>query len=411
MGNPRHAPITGHEERAATALRGAVGDFALLRVTPTGLDKSILDANAGVRTYFRATGFHDYAGQRQGDDGRVLRPASLIDATGRQATFASLYRPKTKKGDPRLWIQNLPDLAAPYDLLALTVIDGELLVTNLSAIEVVEPTPRQPGVDDQMRLEVGEPRSGELPPGIARVLVSDPLDEPNVAEALRQLRIVASSGWIDGDGAGDTAVGRTLETVLGIPMNSREKPDLSGCELKSFRKSTNRASLFSKAPDWSRSRMKSSREIVQAFGKKAEDGLRIRHTVRVGHYNSFGLALGLDMPRRELHLITRDAPSDPIAAWDLSVLEEKLASKHKATFWLRAETRKGHAGEQFRYVSARLTRNPRVELLADLLDEGIITLDLRLSLRTVKKQGGDSYLFKLKPKDFGVLFPVSEVVL
>jgi hypothetical protein len=415
MGHPRHQPITEHEKRAVSAMRDTVGDFALLRVTPTGLEKRIVDANRRVREYFRSTGFHEYDGQPQGDAGRVLRPASLLDATGRRRAVASLYRPKTKAGDPRLWIGGLPELAAPYDLLALTVLDGELIVTNLSAIEVVEPTATDDVQDPQLQLAVGEPRMGSLPPGVKRILVSDPLDEPNVSEALKQLQVVASAGWVEGDGHGDTAVGRTLETVLGIPMNSREKPDLLGCELKAYRNPGNRVSLFSKAPDWSRSRMNSSGALVRAFGIDYESpggkGRRIRHTVRFGKPNSYGLLLGLDRNADELHLLHDASPGSPAVRWDLQVLRAKLASKHRTTFWLRAETRQGPAGDQFRYVSARLTRDPRVELLDDLIEEGVVTLDLRLTLRTIGTGGGDSYLFKLGPKDFDLLFPVSEVML
>ena len=43
----------------------------------------------------------------------------------------------------------------------------------------------------------------------------------------------------------DTAIGRTLETLLGIDINSSKKPDYKGIELKSYRdKKGNRKNLF-----------------------------------------------------------------------------------------------------------------------------------------------------------------------
>jgi hypothetical protein len=43
----------------------------------------------------------------------------------------------------------------------------------------------------------------------------------------------------------DTAIGRTLETLLGIDINSSKKPDYKGIELKSYReKRGNRKNLF-----------------------------------------------------------------------------------------------------------------------------------------------------------------------
>lgn len=412
MGNPRHQPITEHEARAAAAHGGLVGAFALLRVTQTGLDKHIIDANRGVRAYLRASGFHEYEGQPLGDAGRVVRPAALVDAAGRRDTFVSLYRPKTKTGDPRLWISGLAELAAPHDLLALTVVEGELVVTNLSAIEVVAPTTWGEPRESQLHLEVGEPLGQHLLPAYAQVLAVDPLHEPNVDEALRLLRIVAAHGWIDGDGSKDTAVGRTLETALGIPMNSKEHPDLLGCELKAFRKIGNRVSLFSKVPDWSASHVKRSRDLVLAYGREFDDGLRIRHTVAHGKANSYGLGLALDRTTDELHLVDHGRNRLRLVTWALPALKAKLAAKHRRTFWLRADTRQGPRGEQFRYTSARLTRDPRVDLMGDLIEAGVITLDLRLTIRRTQTGGGDSFLFKLGHKDFEALFgPISEYEL
>ena len=192
--SPQHRPLSEHEVRAAEALKSAVGAFAFLRVTQTGLGKGIIDANRGLREYFVAAGFHDYVGQSQGDEGRVLRPALLVDATGRRESVVSLYRPKTKTGDPRIWIQGLAELAAPLDLLALVVADDELLVTNLTAVELVDPRP-VPAADSSalhLPLEVATPRAADLPPTVLSLLARDPLEEPNVTEALRRLRLIAN---------------------------------------------------------------------------------------------------------------------------------------------------------------------------------------------------------------------------
>ena len=47
-------------------------------------------------------------------------------------TKISLYRPKTKNGDPRLWVYNLKKNAQPNDLLALVALDSNLVIVNCS---------------------------------------------------------------------------------------------------------------------------------------------------------------------------------------------------------------------------------------------------------------------------------------
>ena len=60
----------------------------------------------------------------------------------------------------------------------------------------------------------------------------------------------------------DTSVGRTLETALGIDINSSKLPDYKGIELKSFRANKgNRKNLFAQVPNWKISKFKRSAEI------------------------------------------------------------------------------------------------------------------------------------------------------
>ena len=65
----------------------------------------------------------------------------------------------------------------------------------------------------------------------------------------------------------DTGIGRTVETVLGIPMNDSKQPDYKGIELKSKREKANvRSNLFTQSPNWPLSRLKSGKAIVERYG-------------------------------------------------------------------------------------------------------------------------------------------------
>lgn len=108
-------------------------DAAILSPTETGMRKSIIDATDGFRDYLRETGYHDYKTQPLGQEGVVTRTGFLVKSDEIVPTKVSMYRPATKNGDPRVWLgAALRKYAAPLNTLAVTVIDGEMYVLNMS---------------------------------------------------------------------------------------------------------------------------------------------------------------------------------------------------------------------------------------------------------------------------------------
>ncbi len=100
--------------------------------TETGLKKSILDAHSGLVSYFFSTGLHDFSSQNQGQAYKKIIPTKLVTKDEVIETTTSLYRPETKKGDPRIWISRLPVIAKPFNLLAIVAFQNELYVINTS---------------------------------------------------------------------------------------------------------------------------------------------------------------------------------------------------------------------------------------------------------------------------------------
>ena len=74
---------------------------AFLVPTPTGYGKSIMDATGSVRTLLREESLHDYQKQGQGPASKKMVRSYFVAPNGLVETEASLYRPVTKKGDPR----------------------------------------------------------------------------------------------------------------------------------------------------------------------------------------------------------------------------------------------------------------------------------------------------------------------
>lgn len=112
-------------------------DFGLLEPTPTGLAKSIMDATGHYRDFLLRNHIHDYGSQLQGRDGKRSIPAGFLDPSGEVVeTAASLYRPGTGNGDPRIWFSGLGKYCDPGDILVTLWQGGQLLLANVSQLDL-----------------------------------------------------------------------------------------------------------------------------------------------------------------------------------------------------------------------------------------------------------------------------------
>lgn len=374
-------------------------EAALLVPTPTGLEKSIFDATDGLREYLSERSYHDFGTQAQGQDHKVLKQAYLVRPNSLEPTQVSLYRPTTKNGDPRIWLGHpVRSYASAFNLLALTVIDGTLYVLNMSDPSV------QVSLDD-----AGSP---------FRKLV-DRADRGDVVarELLGLLRQVSSKGYLRTLRPGDTGIGYTLETMLGISANSKQAPDYKGIEIKAKRSrigaDRSRSTLFSKVPNWKLSPVGSALGLLKARGYVDSDGrLSLYHTLSARGPNSLGLALDIDAENDWLRQVYH-SPSTPRVVhdvtWEIPALKKDLAAKHRQTFWVRAMSRGTGQNEEFHYVEVLRTRRPMTANFVALVEAGVITVDYALHKKSETRARDHGYLFKIHPDNLGALFPPPEV--
>jgi hypothetical protein len=368
-------------------------ELCLIEPTETGLKKSIMDATGSFRTYLKSKSIHDFALQKQGQEDKIFVNSTLISSFGIIPSTASLYRPNTKKGDPRIWFKGLGSYATANDILGIIAYDNELFVINITQLDLAK-------LLNESSLNPLKELVNEIN------YVSNIIAE----ELLLKLRKIAAGGFVPALLQADTAVGRTLEYLLGIPMNSSKSPDYKGIELKSFRelKST-RKGLFGKTPNWELSKFKSRVEILDNFGYWEEGVFRLYNTIRATGRNAQGLILKTDYELNYL-IENSDKPSiGDFLIWELDVLKNALSDKHKETFWITTESKREDGKEYFLYKSAQHTKNPLVNQFGLLIDIGAITLDYpikRLENGSVVDKGCN---FKLKPNLLDLLFPPSNV--
>lgn len=373
--------------------------FSTIQITETGFKKSILDATAPVRTYLLENGIHDYEAQLQGPEHKRLVESFILTDFEVFKTEASLYRPITKKGDPRIGFRKLNKFVKPDDIFALIAFQKTLYVINLSCTQI------QKAFDSPL---VNPLR--DLIAEMNGIAVS-------VAQELLALIRQKMGGWQPAEILADTGIGRTVESVLGIQMNASKQPDYKGIELKSCRERAKvRSSLFTQAPKWELSKFKSGREIVERYGyvPKGYNHKALHVTLSTQKPNPQGMALNVNHARELLEANEYELGQNAkgafgkrsdIAVWRLLTLHNRLLTKHRETFWLEVDSKQVGGRELFRVKQVEHTKNPLASQFDTLLEQGKITVDFLLA----RNSGGDTYSFKIGRRDRELLFPESEL--
>lgn len=376
-------------------------EFATIQITETGLKKSILDATAPVRAYFKEKGVHDYDLQLQGPEHKHIIDTFILTEFSNYPTKTSLYRPVTKKGDPRLWVNKVKgvEFLHPDDIFALIAYKGLLYTVNLSTVNI--PKVCHSTIDTPLKDLISEIFKSKT----------------SVSDELLCLIKDKMTDWMPAEILADTGIGRTVEKMLGIEMNASKAPDYKGIELKSHREASKvRNTLFTQSPEWEISKLKSGRAIVDKYGYIPDgyDHKSLHVTLSANRPNPQGLGLLVQpqigrLEADEFSLLKLEDGSfrkiDEVAAWHLIKLHERLLTKHRETFWIDAETEVKNGKEYFRCTEILHTKNPIPSQFDVLLDQGQITVDFLLCRRS----GGDTYSFKIKSAARSLLFPESDI--
>ena len=367
-------------------------DCTFLVPTETGLEKAIMDATGSLRRYLQDEGIHDFGSQGQGPEHKKLVDAVIFSKGIHVETTASLYRPNTKNGDPRIWFSRLKELAEPTDLLAVLASNGRLVVINCSKSNLgsLILNEKSPFWDYYQR------KSTDLP--------------AEAQELLHLLSLVSKRGFIQTMRSGDTGVGYTLETLLGISANSSKAPDYKGIEIKSGRgKSVDsgRTTVFSQVPLWSFSRLKGSADVLRERGRFNEKKQRrqLFHEIDARKANSYGLILVPDEKEGLLHQECQYAGKRMRdVSWKYDTLFQRLEEKHKQTFWVKAQAKGKGDAEQFWYNDVKYTSGVNPLKLPLLIETGIISVDYTIKETPTGGAKDQGYLFKIRRSDLPLLF-------
>jgi len=359
-------------------------EFALIRMTETMLDKSIIDASAQIRDILLTSDIVDYDKVDQG--GEKLYSHALVLRKDIHETKASYYRPQTKKGDPRFWIYGFKDLAPVDTLIYFTTIGQDLVAIPLTKEEDFQ--------------------------NLLPQIFSDPEAEKALEQLKEKLVLVKSAGWITSVSPFSTApkdAGETLEKFLGVPVNNLKTPDFLGkIELKSKRdKAGTMDTLFGRVPDWDISNYKSVYDIVDKFGYvNVGDNVKRLYNDIKSTPNSQGLYLLPDDQKAVLYQnFSKGGLTDDVCAWYYDTIKQQLYSKHPSTLWVGADHRVEAGEYQYKFTTFELTSRPLFAEFITLIKIDKIIYDWKArTLETGKGVRNHGPGFRVKPSHKRQLF-------
>ena len=210
-------------------------------------------------------------------------------------------------------------------------------------------------------------------------------------ELIEKLKKLSEEGWIKTLRSGDTGIGYTLESKLGIKANSNQRPDYKGIEIKSARLSSKKITLFSKTPEYSPYDRKSALDKFGYIDDKGRTALKI--TICGNKENNQKWILESNQEDQKLYA---NKNNNKVFSWKNEILREKIEAKHNRTMFVFAENEGKLKDEKFHFKKIVYGRDVSMELFHKLIKEGQLCHDLSMHLKengTVRDHG---FLFRIE---------------
>lgn len=292
---------------------------------------------------------------------RINGKANLSDSGRRLVIFTKAIRPDSTEvilADVRL-----EDQSADFPTLLAELFDG---------------APTNPGAFVQMPLG-------------AVVFQKD----GNLSDLLRRYDHISSLGWIDTRRSGDTGIGYTFESLMGIRENNDQNADFNGIEIKCSLKKAQRLNstkinLFQSGPSWAtRSRMI---DRLKKIGTLGDEGLYSCYSQVTPTENNLGLKLSLQPPysRIDIH-----KANESLGFWTREALAKRLAMKHSRAVFVKAESRVHKGTTQYQYNELVYCEKPEMERFIDLVTKRRIVFEFAMHEKTPGKVRNHGYPWRL----------------
>lgn len=224
----------------------------------------------------------------------------------------------------------------------------------------------------------------------------------NLNELVGKLHTISEMGYVEALRRGNTGIGYTFESLLGLEETNIPIPDIGGrIEIKTTRKdSSSLVTLFTfNKAVW----RKKKKDIIEEFGYVDENGRKaLKSTIFYNRPNSLGLYIDIDDSRNIIRLFSCNR--ELLAEWDVYVIVGVFSSKLSRLLFVLADRRTIQGQERFHFNEAYLLTEPNPRNFLDAFKNSLVGIDLRMHLKengTVRNRGTG---FRMREKDMLELY-------
>lgn len=197
----------------------------------------------------------------------------------------------------------------------------------------------------------------------------------DIDELKERLSTLKQRGYVASLRRGDTGIGYTLETLLGIAENNLQLPDLGEIELKSQRRGvTSRITLFTfNRGAWQIRQT----DVIERYGYYDTNGRLSLYSTTNSTPNSQGLYTKIEGEHVGLYHLDGTL----IARWAGEGLARTFDEKMPALVAVYADTRlNSDDREEFWFNEAYLLRQPSAGNILELIRNDTIVVDIRMHI-------------------------------
>lgn len=232
--------------------------------------------------------------------------------------------------------------------------------------------------------------------------VDSPIFIPDEAltDLLRRFDQISEMGWIDSLREGDTGIGYTFESLVGIEENNDRKADFRGIEIKCKQikdsgSSGGKINLFQQAPSWES--QLSALERLRMIGHPDLQGRYACHSQVTTTSNNLNLRLDPSATPEQIDLLKG---SFRFGHWPHSVLADRLKEKHSRAVFIKAKVGKTVGGQRFHYKEFIYCEQPSIRRFTDLVQDRRLVFEFLMSEKEGGKVRNHGYPWRLTSDEY-----------
>lgn len=222
-----------------------------------------------------------------------------------------------------------------------------------------------------------------------------------LTELLEKFDGIKERGWIDSLRVGDTGIGYTFETLLGIEENNDQQADFKGIEIKckgtkeGQHSTSTKLNLFQAGPNWMVDAP--AKELIRILGKPGDDGLFTCYSQVTVTPNNLGLLLKILQANEKIDL---RKSTEALGYWTFPQLAKRLAEKHSRAAFVKARVRHTKTKSQYSYEELVYCDRPSIDRFVNLVADRNIVFEFTMSEKPGGKIRNHGYPWRLVRAEF-----------